>query len=61
MRSVLTKKLLIIVYSTTKTIKTLLLNMPGDNCFMFGSVTCRRTKGIGIWKLPAAQNEAYRK
>ena len=35
--------------------------MPGDNCFMFGCVTCRRAKGMGIWKLPAAQKETYRK
>ena len=35
--------------------------MPGDNCSVVGCGTCRRTKGIGIWKLPAARNEAYRK
>jgi len=34
--------------------------MPGDNCSLFGCVTRRRTKGIEIWKLPAARNEAYR-
>ena len=41
--------------------KNVLLNMPGDNCSVFGCVTCRRSKGIGKWKLPAARNEAYRK
>lgn len=34
--------------------------MPGDNCSVVGCGTCRRTKGIGIWKLPAARNKAYR-
>ena len=40
--------------------KNILLNIPGDNCSVVGCGTCRRTKGIGIWKLPAARNEAYR-
>lgn len=35
--------------------------MPGDNCSVVGCGTCRRTKGIGIWKLRAARNEEYRK
>ena len=35
--------------------------MPGDNCSVFGCVTCRRTMGIEIWKLLAARNEARRK
>ncbi|XP_022788458.1 uncharacterized protein LOC111328321 [Stylophora pistillata] len=35
--------------------------MPGDNCSVVGCGTCRKTKGIGIWKLPAPRNEAYRK
>ena len=30
--------------------------MPGDNCAVFGCGTCRRTKGIGIFKLPAPLN-----
>ena len=25
--------------------------MPGDNCSVFGCGTCRRTKGVVIWKL----------
>ncbi|XP_068707882.1 uncharacterized protein [Montipora foliosa] len=35
--------------------------MPGDNCSVVGCGTCRKTKGIGIWKLPAPRNAAYRK
>lgn len=35
--------------------------MPGENCSVFGCGTCRRTKGIGIWKLPAARNAEYKK
>ena len=32
--------------------------MPGDNCSVVG---CRKTKAIGIWKLPAPRNDSYRK
>ena len=35
--------------------------MPGDNWAVFGCGSCRRTKGIGIWKLPAAKDEANKK
>lgn len=35
--------------------------MPGENCSVFGCGTCRRTKGIGIWKLPAPRNQEYKK
>lgn len=35
--------------------------MPGDNCSVFGCGTWRRTKGIGIWKLPSARNAKYKK
>ena len=35
--------------------------MPGDNCFMFGCGTSRRTKGVGIWKLPNAKDEDHKK
>ena len=35
--------------------------MPGDNCAVFGCGSCRRTKGIGIWKLPAAKDEEHKK
>ena len=31
--------------------------MPGDNCVMFGCETSRRTKGVGIWKLPNAKED----
>ena len=31
--------------------------MPGDSCSVFGCGSCRRTKGIGIWKLPLAEGE----
>lgn len=33
--------------------------MPGENCAVFGCGSCRRTKGIGIWKLPLAKDEAH--
>ena len=32
--------------------------MPGDNCAVFSCGSCRNTKGIGIWKLPALRNDA---
>ena len=35
--------------------------MPGRNCAVFGCGSCRRTKGIGIWKLPLAVDERHRK
>ena len=35
--------------------------MPGDNCAVFGCGSCRRTKGLGIWKLPAPKDEAHKK
>ncbi|KAL9952997.1 hypothetical protein ACROYT_G040339 [Oculina patagonica] len=35
--------------------------MPGDNCSVFGCGSCRRIKGIGIWKLPATKDEAHKK
>ena len=35
--------------------------MPGDNCSVFGCGTRRRTKGVGIWKLPRAKNEDHKK
>ena len=35
--------------------------MPSDDCSVFGCGTCRRTKGIGIWKLPSARNAEYKK
>ncbi|XP_022793887.1 uncharacterized protein LOC111332736 [Stylophora pistillata] len=35
--------------------------MPGENCSVFGCGTCRRSKGIGIWKLPAPRNAEYKK
>lgn len=35
--------------------------MPGDNCAVFGCGTCRRTKGIGIFKLPSLRNAEYEK
>jgi hypothetical protein len=34
--------------------------MPGENCAVLGCGTCRRTKGIGIWKLPAGRNAEYK-
>ena len=35
--------------------------MPGVNCAVVGCGTSRRTKGIGILKLPAAKNAKYRR
>ena len=35
--------------------------MPEDNCSVFGCGSCRRTKGIGIWKLPLAKDAAHAK
>ncbi len=35
--------------------------MPANNCAVFGCGTTRRTKGVGIFKLPAAKNEEYKK
>lgn len=35
--------------------------MPGENCAVLGCGSCRRTKGIGIWKLPSAKNDEYNK
>ena len=35
--------------------------MPGENCAVWGCGSCRRTKGIGIWKLPSAKNETHMK
>ena len=35
--------------------------MPGDNRAVCGCGSCRRKKGIGIWKLPSAKNEAHMK
>jgi len=31
------------------------------NCAVFGCGSCRRTKGIGIWKLPAPKDDAHQK
>ena len=35
--------------------------MPGVNCAVVGCGTSRRTKGIGIFKLPAAKNGKYKR
>ena len=34
--------------------------MPGENCAVWGCGSCRRTKGIGIFKLPKARDAAYK-
>lgn len=34
--------------------------MPGRDCAVFGCGSCRRTKGIGIWKLPLVVYEKHR-
>ena len=35
--------------------------MPGVNCSVVGCESYRISKGIGIFKLPVAKDEAYRK
>ena len=35
--------------------------MPGVNCSVLDCGSCRRSKGIGIFKLPVAKDEAHRK
>ena len=35
--------------------------MPGDNCSVFACGTCRKTKGVGIWKIPKAKEEDHKK
>ena len=35
--------------------------MPGVNCVIVGCGTSFRTKGIGIFKLPAAKNDKYKR
>ena len=35
--------------------------MPAVNCTIVGCGTSRRTKGIGIFKLPAAKNDKHKK
>ena len=35
--------------------------MPGVNCAVWGCGSCRRTKGLGIFKLPAAKDEVHKK
>lgn len=35
--------------------------MPGDNLSGLGCGTCRRTKGVRIWKLPKAKDKDHNK
>ena len=35
--------------------------MPGVNCAVVGYGASRRTKGIGIFKLPTAKNDKYKR
>ena len=35
--------------------------MPGVNCSVLGCGSCRRSKGIGIFKLPVAKDEVQQK
>ena len=35
--------------------------MPGVNCAVFECGPCRRTKGIGIFKLPSAKDEKHKR
>ena len=34
--------------------------MPGENCVVWGCGSCRRTKGLGILKLPAAKDPEHK-
>ena len=34
--------------------------MPGDNCAVFGCGSCRRKKGIAIFKLPSAKDAEHK-
>ena len=34
--------------------------MPGENCAVWGCGSCRRTKGLGIFKLPAAKDPEHK-
>ena len=34
--------------------------MPGENCAVWGCGSCRRTKGLGIFKLPAAKDSEHK-
>ena len=35
--------------------------MPGVNCSVYDCGSCRRTKGIGIFKVPLAKDDAHRR
>ena len=35
--------------------------MPSVNCTVFGCGSCRRTKGIEIFKLPSAKDEKHKR
>ena len=35
--------------------------MPGVNCSVYGCGSCRRTKGIGIFKVPLPKDDAHRR
>ena len=35
----------------------IIFGMPGVNCAVIGCGSCRRTKGIGIFKLPSAKDD----
>ena len=35
--------------------------MPGINCAVFRCGPCRRTKGIGIFKMPSAKDEKHKR
>jgi len=34
--------------------------MPGKNCAVFGCGSCRRAKGLGIFKLPRSKGEEHK-
>ena len=35
--------------------------MPGGNCAVIGCGSCRRTKAIGIFKLPSAKDDNHKR
>ena len=47
----------ILVLAVTFAVNLLNIVMPGDNCVMFGCGASKRTKGVGILKLPNAKED----
>ena len=39
----------------------IIFGMPGVNCAVIGCGSCRRTKGIGIFKLPSSKDDKHKR